>query len=121
MNTRRDFIFVQDLIDLVVMALHGKGKKGFYHASSGSDYAIKELFDETVHALGISLEEEVQIRERNPDDAYTILLDLKKTEEDFGWQPTTKLGEGVKSSIAYYRQYGITETFTHLKGVHEEK
>jgi UDP-glucose 4-epimerase len=121
MNTRRDFIYVQDLIDLVVMALQGKGKKGYYHASSGSDYAIKELFDETVHAIGISLEEEVQVRERNPDDAYTILLDPKKTEEDFGWQPTTKLREGVKSSIDYYRQYGITETFTHLKGVHEEK
>jgi UDP-glucose 4-epimerase len=121
MNTRRDFIYVQDLIDLVVMALQGKGKKGYYHASSGSDYAIKELFDETVHAIGISLEEEVQVRERNPDDAYTILLDPKKTEEDFGWKPTTKLREGVKSSIDYYRQYGITETFTHLKGVHEEK
>jgi len=121
MNTRRDFIYVQDLVDLVLMALHGKGTKGYYHASSGSDYAIKELFDETVEAIGISLEEQVQVRERNPDDAYTILLDPKKTVEDFGWKPATTLREGVKKAIDYYKEYGITETYTHLKGVHDKK
>lgn len=121
MNTRRDFIYVLDLIDLVLMALNGKGTKGYYHASSGSDYAIKELFDETVGALEISLDEEVQVRERNPDDAYTILLDPAKTIQDFGWEPGTPLKEGVKKAIEYYRDFGITHTFTHLKGVHDKK
>jgi UDP-glucose 4-epimerase len=121
MNTRRDFIYVQDLIDLVLMALEGQGKKGYYHASSGSDYAIKELFDETVEAIGIRLEEQVQVRERNPDDAYTILLDPKKTVEDYGWKPATTLREGVKKAIDYYKEHGITETYTHLKGVHDKK
>lgn len=117
MNTRRDFIYVQDLIDLVLMALNGKGMKGYYHASSGSDYAIKELFDETVGALEITLDEEVQVRERNPDDAYTILLDPAKTIQDFGWKPDTLLKEGVKKAIEYYKEFGLTQTYTHLKGV----
>jgi UDP-glucose 4-epimerase len=121
MNTRRDFIYVHDLIDLVLMALDGKGNKGYYHASSGSDYAIKELFDEAVGALGITLKEEVQVRERNPDDAYTILLDPEKTIHDFGWKPETKLKEGVTKAIEYYEKYGITQTYTHLKGVHEKR
>src|SRR5439155_1518915 len=50
MDTRRDFIYVQDLIDLVVRALDGQGSGGAYHASSGSDYSIKELYDATVAA-----------------------------------------------------------------------
>jgi UDP-glucose 4-epimerase len=121
MNTRRDFIYVEDLVDLVLMALDRKGAKGYYHASSGSDYAIKELFDETVRALGITLKEEVQVRERNPDDAYTILLDPTKTVQDFGWKPGTGLKEGVTRAIEYYEKYGITQTYTHLKGVHDKK
>jgi len=121
MNTRRDFIYVQDLIDLVVMALNGKGIKGYYHASSGSDYAIKELFDETVRALKIKLTEEVQVRERNPDDAYTILLDPAKTIQDFGWKPATLLKEGVWKAVDYYKAFGITQTYTHLKGVDEKR
>ena len=121
MNTRRDFIYVQDLIGLVLMALDGQGEKGYYHASSGSDFAIKELFDQTVGALGITPNEEVQVRERNPDDAYTILLDPAKTIRDFGWKPDTPLKEGVKKAIEYYKDYGITQTYTHLKGLHDKK
>jgi UDP-glucose 4-epimerase len=121
MNTRRDFIYVQDLIDLVVMALNGKGMKGYYHASSGSDYAIKELFDETVEAMKIALEEDVQVRERNPDDAYTILLDPTKTQQDFGWKPRTGLREGIAKAVEYYREYGISQTYTHLKEVEGKK
>ena len=91
MDTRRDFIYVDDLIDLVMMALDGKGETGYYHASSGSDFAIKELFDNTLKALNITLDEEVEVRERNPDDTYTILLDPSKTVQDFGWKPSVRL------------------------------
>jgi len=117
MDTRRDFIYVQDLIDIVVMALDDKGHSGYYHVSSGSDFSIKELFDNTVGALGIKLEEEVKARQRNPDDAYTILLDPSKTGKDFGWSPTTPLSEGIKTTVDWYNVYGISQTYTHLKGI----
>lgn len=114
-NTRRDFIFVDDFVDLVLMAIDGKGNRGTYHVSSGSDYAIKDLFDAVVRALGIRLEREVEIRERNPDDAFTILLDPSKTDQDFGWKATTPLETGVHMTIEWYKRYGVTQTYTHLK------
>jgi UDP-glucose 4-epimerase len=115
MDTRRDFIYVQDLIDLVVAALDGQGEGGAYHASSGSDFSIKELFDATVSALELDPAPEVDVRERNPDDAFTILLDPSRTHAEFGWSPSTPLEEGVAAAVAYYRDFGIEETFTHLK------
>ena len=51
----------------------------------------------------------------NPDDAFTILLDPSRTQEEFGWTPSTPLEQGVADAIAYYRDYGIEETYTHLK------
>ncbi|MGI6454043.1 MAG: NAD-dependent epimerase/dehydratase family protein [bacterium] len=116
MDTRRDFIYVQDLIDIVMLALDGKGESGPYHVSSGSDYSIKELFDATIDAMGITLEEEVEVRPRNPDDTFTILIDPTKTNQDFGWKITTPLETGVKKAIEYYREFGISETYTHLRG-----
>jgi UDP-glucose 4-epimerase len=115
MDTRRDFIYVQDLIDLVVQALDGRGSGGAYHASSGSDYSIKELFDATVGALGLDPAPEVEVRERNPDDAFTILLDPSRTVDEFSWTPSTPLEQGVAGAISYYREHGIQETFTHLR------
>jgi len=113
-DSRRDFIFVHDLISIVLKALQGQGHKGIYHVSSGKDFTIKELFDAVVKAMGISLDKDVEIRPRNPDDAYTILLDSQKTNEDFGWQSTTLLEAGVREAVEWYRQHGVTETFTHL-------
>jgi UDP-glucose 4-epimerase len=115
MDTRRDFIYVQDLVDVVLKAVDGGGSRGAYHVSSGADYSIKQLFDATVAALGVALEDDVEVRPRNPDDAFTILLDPSKTVNDFGWSVTTPLEDGVRAAIAYYREYGIEQTFTHLR------
>ncbi len=114
MDTRRDFVFINDMIDAVEMATDGAGH-GTYHLSSGGDVSIKELFDATVGALGISLDGPVEVRPRGEDDAFTILLDPTRTRADFdGWTPDTPLSAGVAAAIAYYREYGIDQTYTHL-------
>ena len=116
MDTRRDFIFVDDLVDVVMQAIvDGKGH-GHYHISSGSDFSIKELFDATIAALPeVELDGDVEVKPRNPDDAYTILLDPSRVRQDFGWEPRVPLEEGVRRAIEYYREYGISQTYTHLK------
>jgi UDP-glucose 4-epimerase len=117
MDTRRDFIFVDDLVDCVLKAIDGKGDRGAYHISSGADYSIKELYDNTIKALDMPEKAEVEVRPRGEDDAATILLDPSKTEADFDWRITTPLEEGVRRAIEYYRDFGIEETYTHLKSV----
>jgi len=117
MDTRRDFIYIDDLVDVVMKAIDGSGHAGPYHISSGSDYSIKELFDATIEALNITLDEPVEVKERNPDDVYTILLDPSETEREFAWKVSTPLNEGVKAAIEYYKEYGITQTYTHLKNL----
>lgn len=116
-DTRRDFIFIDDLVEVVAAAVAGQGRPGPYHISSGKDFSIKELFDATTRALGIDVE--VEVRPRNPDDAYTILLDPSETEHDFDWTVHTPLEAGVARAIRYYQDFGIAETFTHLKPVEE--
>lgn len=114
-DTRRDFIFASDLIDCTISAIDGIGRRGAYHISSGSDFSIVELYDETVKALGLNPYPEPERRPRDPDDAPTILLDPSKTREDFGWDVSVKLDRGILKTIEYYKKFGISETFTHLK------
>lgn len=119
MDTRRDFIYIDDLVDCVEKAVYGTGH-GYYHISSGRDFSIKELFDATIAALHIQLEQEVEVRERHPDDTFSILLDPSRTQQDFNWNVKTSLTEGVRAAIEYYKQYGITQTFTHLRAAETE-
>jgi UDP-glucose 4-epimerase len=113
-DTRRDFVFVDDLIEVVHAALRGTGE-GHYHVSSGSDYSIKEMFDAVVNTMGIELEEEVEVRPRPPDDAASILLDPARTRADFGWDTRVQLEEGIAKAVAWYRENGVGATYTHLK------
>jgi UDP-glucose 4-epimerase len=113
-DTRRDFVFVDDMIDCAEKACDGKGA-GVYHLSSGGDVSIKELFDATIAAMRINLERPVEERPRNPDDAPSILLSPDRTAKDFGWSTKTKLKDGVLKAIEYYKTFGIEQTFTHLE------
>jgi UDP-glucose 4-epimerase len=116
MDTRRDFVFVDDVVDVIIKAIDGMGHCGYYHISSGKDYAIKELFDATIKALDITLEKPVEVRERGEDDVYTILLDPTKVKKDFDWDVKTPLDEGIRRTIEWYKIHGISQTYTHLKG-----
>jgi UDP-glucose 4-epimerase len=116
MDTRRDFIYVDDLVDVVMQATVDGTGHGHYHVSSGSDFSIKELFDATIAALPeVELDGDVEVRPRGEDDAYTILLDPSRVQQDFGWSPKVPLEEGVRRAIDYYREHGISQTYTHLK------
>ncbi len=117
LDARRDFVYVDDLVDVAVKAIDGGGETGVYHVSSGADVSIKDLFDATIKAMDHRLDEEVEVRPRNPGDAPSILLDPSKTERDFDWSARTPLEEGVAKAVTYYRQYGVAETYTHLKPV----
>jgi UDP-glucose 4-epimerase len=116
MDTRRDFIFIDDLVDVVMQAVVDGTGHGHYHVSSGTDFAIKQLFDATIAVLPeVELEEDVEVRPKGEDDAYTILLDPSRIQQDFGWSPKVPLEEGVRRAIDYYREYGVSQTYTHLK------
>jgi UDP-glucose 4-epimerase len=112
-NTRRDFVFVDDMVDVVASAAEGAGRRGIYHVSTGRDYSIRELYDAVAAAMGV--DRPVEERERGADDAATILLDPSRTAAEFGWKAQTPLRDGVARTIAWYRERGVEQTYTHLR------
>ena len=71
---RRDFCYAGDLAKVVVRASSGQGR-GTYHFSSGTDVAIRELYDAVVAAMQLNDKPEPEVKPLGPDDAPSILLD----------------------------------------------
>ena len=114
MNTRRDYIYIDDLCAVTIRAIDGEGSKGIYHISTGRDYAIEEIYSAMASILGI--DREPIRRERGADDTYTLLIDPSKTHRDFpGWIAKTPLEEGLKNTIEYYKTTPPATVFTHLR------
>ncbi len=111
---RRDFVFVKDLARTVLRAADGQGQ-GTYHFSSGTDIAIRELYDAVVAAMRLNEYPEPEVRPLGPDDAPTILLDPSRTFADFGELAFTPLTETVAAAVEYYRAWGVQGGYTHLK------
>ena len=113
-EARRDFVYVGDLARTVVKAVDGQGN-GAYHFSSGTDIAIKELYDSVVQALGINEYPAPDIHPLGEDDAASILLDPSRTYQDFGEIEFTPLDDFVKLAVEYYKEHGTLGEYTHLK------
>lgn len=115
-NTRRCFIYVDDLIKLLIRAISGGGKRNYYHVASGNDNSIMEVFIEIGRALGLTGESVFEKRDRASHEVETLLLDPTETFEDFpGWAPKVPLEEGIKRSVEWYEENEVSEVYTHLR------
>jgi UDP-glucose 4-epimerase len=117
MDTRRDFIFVKDLVNAVLPAVYGWGKvNSYYHISTGKDIPIKELYENLYKLQDFSDVPPPIYKQRHPDDVETILLDPSETEADFRpWKANTPFEEGLKQAVEWYSTHEFGETYTHLK------
>ncbi len=114
-DTKRDFVYVDDLVDIVELAIEGKGSRGFYHISSGKEVSIREVFDTVRLAMAKLHNYTYEMKEMGKDDVSTILLDPSKTETDFGIIPKTPIYHIINEAVKWYIANGVRETFTHLK------
>jgi UDP-glucose 4-epimerase len=118
-KTRRTFIYVQDLIDLIERIVNGEGKRNYYHVASGKDNAIMDIYE----AISVALAElkclkspPAIIKEKASHEVETLLLDPTETFEDFpGWYPKISLQDGIKEAVKWYEENGLEEVYTHLR------
>lgn len=101
-DTRRDFVFVGDLVDLAVRV-----GPGIFHAGSGRDVPIIDVYWAVAAAMGIAAPEPQRMA-RGHDDVATILLE--PSFDTF----TTPLSEGIRKAVEWYAGHGVSHTFTHL-------
>lgn len=110
-DTKRDMVYVKDLIDLVTLAID-EGASGKYDVCSGIHRPIADLF----RAVAMSLDSEdiPHLVDAPPDDVKQMDLNPSRALTDFGWAPIWSLGGGVQTAVDWYREHGVGETYTHL-------
>jgi UDP-glucose 4-epimerase len=113
-DTRRDFVYIADLVRAAVMFAEPNTPGGVWHIGSGRDVAIEDIYADVREAMGLE-PEAIEIRPRGEDDAETILIDPSLTELEFGWTASYRRPIGIANAVAWYREHGVTNTFTHLK------
>lgn len=98
-NTRREFLYVDDLAKAVVWLMNNYADKQFVNIGTGADVSIKELAQLIRKTVGY--EGNIVFDSTKPDGMPKKLLDVTKAQK-LGWHYDIELEEGLKKTYDWY-------------------
>jgi UDP-glucose 4-epimerase len=94
---KRDYLFIDDLLDLLLRTMNPQGFDAF-NAGSGCSVNPRELAELMLRVAG--LEKPVVSRgEVRADEVLEMVADVGKAKRIFGWEPRVSLVEGLRRLI----------------------
>lgn len=95
-NQKRDFIYIDDVIDQMVLMAHSKVHGQAFNCGSGTNYSINELMS----LIAMLMKADIKPIHTPPVFEPTQTLgDISKAKELLGWEPKTSLEEGLRMTI----------------------
>lgn len=100
----RDYLYIDDFINLCLAVLAQPMPQGglLYNAASGLGVSLNTLLETIQTVTGQPL-----ITERNASravDVARVVLNPQRAQEQFGWQATTPLAEGLAATWRWWQQ-----------------
>lgn len=103
-SKRRDFVHVDDVNDFHLLTLRDERTDGgVFNIGSGINYSVNEIYDLVVDVLGLEPPPEPVYKEELPGEAKITLAEISETQE-LGWEPKTKIEDGIRGSVQYLRR-----------------
>lgn len=96
----RDYVFIDDVV--AANRLASERGSGIYNIGTGKESTVNQIFSLLQAELGTSLEP--TRGPARPGEPRRSVLDCSKAQREFDWQPTVSLEEGVRRTVAWYRE-----------------
>jgi GDP-L-fucose synthase len=100
----REFLYVEDAAEGVVLAAESYDGPEPVNLGSGNEISIKDLAKMIARFTGYA--GEFVWNTNKPNGQPRRLLDVSRAEESFGFRAGTDFEEGLRKTIAWYRQHG---------------
>lgn len=110
-SATRDFIYVEDIVEANIKALH-RGSKEVFNIGTGKATSIKELFYLMKEIMDVDLE--VKYGEEREGDIKNSFFNINKAKEEIGWIPKYRIEEGLYKTIRYYKRLFMEETMDEV-------
>jgi UDP-glucuronate 4-epimerase len=107
-STRRDYTYVDDIVDGVVRALDRCAGYEIYNLGESATTSLAEL----VRMIGVvcGAEPILDRQPLQPGDVLVTYADISKARERLGYRPHTGVQDGLERFLAWYREQGVSES-----------
>jgi UDP-glucuronate 4-epimerase len=101
-STRRDYTYIDDIVDGVVRALDRARGYAIYNLGESRTISLAEL----VAAIGAQcgVEPILDRRPLQPGDVLITYADVSKARAELGYEPRTELADGLARFLAWLRE-----------------
>jgi UDP-glucuronate 4-epimerase len=101
-RSQRDYTFVDDVVDGVLRAVDTPGGYRVYNLGSTCMVSLLELVD----IIGVHLGRAPRVLKRpdQPGDVPLTCANISLARSELGYQPRTRIEDGVAQFIAWYRE-----------------
>lgn len=96
----REFLYVEDAAEAIVLALLGYDKPDPVNLGSGREISIRDLV--VLIAKIMDFNGEIRWDASKPDGQPRRMLDVSRAEREFGFRAKTEFSEGLKKTIDWY-------------------
>src|SRR5580765_7954172 len=101
-TTRRDYTYIDDIIQGVVAALNYDGARwDIFNLGESETVPLKDLIKAIETAVG--KEAKINRLPEQPGDVPLTCADISKARRLLGYNPTTKLGDGLPKFVEWFR------------------
>jgi nucleoside-diphosphate-sugar epimerase len=101
---KRDFLYIDDLIDLIFKIFSNKRSRGrIFNAGSGKPIKIKNLIEKIKKISKGGIPEYGKIKMRK-DEIDIMYPNIKLSRKILNWSPKVTLDNGLKKTVKFYRE-----------------
>jgi UDP-glucose 4-epimerase len=100
LSTVRDYVFIEDVTDLLASAHLRPGVPGVLNVGSGMPTSLASVVD-AIHSVVGNRRLEIDFEPKRPFDLTAAWLDVSLAASSMGWKATTSLDEGIRRMWAW--------------------
>ncbi|MEM0139562.1 MAG: NAD-dependent epimerase/dehydratase family protein [Ferroplasma sp.] len=99
---KRDFVFIDDLVDALLLAAEKNKKFNVFNVGTGKNYTLNEMVQILNRHMKKNIKPEYIENPMKDTYVYYTLADIKKTEDLLGFKAKISLDEGIDRLLKYY-------------------
>lgn len=105
-SMRRDFTYIDDIIDGVIRAIERCAKYRIFNLGESKPIVLRDMIKTIADAMG--KEAIIERQPQPPGDVNVTYADISRAAEQLGYHPRTDFAEGIARYVAWYHDLHVT-------------